>query len=124
MEIAVRNKLLEYTPLTNLISTRLYPLKLPQTPTYPAIVYQLISDPRREMGTKSPRYQYSIYGTTYGQVKDVESKLKEALETLEGTAKIFAQFEEDTRPTYENDTNLYSIQVDAIFYYQDIEEWG
>lgn len=124
MEIAIKNKLLEYISLTNLIGTRLYPLKLPQNPTYPSITYQLISDPRRQMGSKSPRYQYSIFGTTYGQVKGVEEKLREALNTLEGTANIFAQYEEDTRPIYENDTSLYSIQLDTILYYQKNEIWG
>ena len=39
---AVRGRLLTLTPVTALVSTRIYPMKLPQSPTLPAIRLMLV----------------------------------------------------------------------------------
>jgi hypothetical protein len=44
IEQAIRERLLDITPLTALVSTRVYQLKLPQAPTLPAVRIQQISE--------------------------------------------------------------------------------
>jgi len=44
IEQAIRERLLELTPLTALVSSRVYQLKLPQAPTLPAVRLQQISE--------------------------------------------------------------------------------
>jgi hypothetical protein len=44
IEEALRARLIGQSGLTALVSTRVYPLGLPQNPTLPAITYALVSD--------------------------------------------------------------------------------
>lgn len=48
VEESVRQRLLQLTDLTALVSTRIYLDKLPQSPTYPCVRVTLISDPREQ----------------------------------------------------------------------------
>lgn len=52
--------------VSTLVSTRIYPRKLPQTPTYPAISYQRISGTPQQGSTdlRNPRYQINCWATT------------------------------------------------------------
>lgn len=45
-DIAVRAQLLATSGVSSRVSTRVYTLKLPDTPTYPALRVQLIDDPQ------------------------------------------------------------------------------
>lgn len=55
------------------LEARIYPGKLPQNPTLPAMTYQLISGPRdyNQQGADGVvrfRFQLDMYGRTYGEV--------------------------------------------------------
>ena len=63
-----------YAGLTALISTKVYPLIIPQAVERPAIAYQRISDPpEHAMGTDAaiyhPRYQINCWANTYTGVQ-------------------------------------------------------
>lgn len=123
MEVEIRSHLIADTDLNNLVGTRIYPLTLPRDPTFPAITYQLISNPRGEWGTKNPRYQFSVYSKNYGETVQTAEALKNALSTIEGLADIFANYDEDETEQYEAETGIYTRIVDAIFYYATGETW-
>lgn len=55
--------------LADLIDDRIYPLRLPATPTLPAITYQLVSEPQDPVqdgpGMAEPRYRFKVWTDTY-----------------------------------------------------------
>ena len=64
---------------------RIYPLKLPQKPTYPAVTYQVISSPRHhDMDFAYPRIQYTAFARTYSQAKELAEYLRLHLQRLKG----------------------------------------
>lgn len=99
------NLLKTITPLGN----RVYPLVLPQNPTYPSVVYQRISsyDTQTINGTQSldmGRFQIKVYATSYKNAIDTAELVKTAL-----SGKALKLMEMDD---YENDTKLFSLQLD------------
>ena len=75
--------------ITDLIGTgdgaRIYPLKLPQKPIYPAVTYQVISSPRHhDIDVSYPRIQYTTFAGTYSQAKELADLLRLHLQRLKG----------------------------------------
>lgn len=97
-EIAVRARLMATTAVTTLVSTRIYTLKLPDTPTYPAIRVQLIDEPQRKHlrgphGLTRARVQVDTYvreasADPYGTLHAIADAVK--------TALVFAPFTQGT----------------------------
>lgn len=68
-------------------ATRLYPVVLPQNPTFPAITYQIISGPRDYTqdgpdGVVRFRVQCNCYGATYASAKALRDALESAISGL------------------------------------------
>lgn len=85
LEQALFNYLSTYAGLVSLLGTRVYPLRLPQGPTYPAITYFKVSNTRvRTMGAPNlggrPRVQVSCWGETYASAKAVANQVRAALD--------------------------------------------
>lgn len=114
-----------YTALANdagvaaLVSTRIYPLLLPQSPTYGAITYHRISNGPHIGGTdyRNSRYQLDCWETTHPRAEALANAVKSALE---------AHKDEDQTPSikmvrvvneienYEDDTESYRIIIDVM----------
>ena len=78
------------TTLKALVVERIYPLHLPQTPTYPAVVYEQISKPRyHTMGTlqalASPRVLFTCWGSTQPSAWSTAAAVIGALGNYSGT---------------------------------------
>lgn len=81
-ETAVYTRLTTHAGTAALIGTRCYPLRLPQKPVLPAVVYQRISSSGRA-GTSDRRvvrYQFSCWASTYAGVKALAEQVRDALE--------------------------------------------
>lgn len=118
--------------LKPLVGVRVFLMALPQKTTLPAVRYQRISTSRlmthdqTHTGLATARFQFDIYGNTYGDVKEVALALQKALLGYKGsfgtlTAKvnvgsILADFESDA---YEADLKLYTITVDYMITYEE-----
>lgn len=75
--------------VTALMSTRLYPGRLPQDPTYPAARYSRVTGPRAHGhdGPHSlawPRFQFDCFGTTYAQAKALLNAIRVSLDGFSG----------------------------------------
>lgn len=103
-------------PITALIGsgadTRLFPLKLPQSPTFPAMTYQIISAPRNYTQDGADRVvrfrvQCNLYGADYAQAKALRDALESSVSGLNNTAfgsppvKVKGVFLTNERDTYE-----------------------
>ena len=133
VEYAIITKLLAYTALTTLVSTRIYRNTLPASPTYPAVVVSEISDsPPADSSTGgwvSTRIQCSVFstGTGGGEAGKISRIVRDALHrtvnTLltAGTGKVFIQSIKDggSRPDQNTDMIpvLYMRHRDFIVLY-------
>ena len=88
---AIYARLVAHAGTTALVGTRVYPLRLPQGPTYPAIRYQVISAPREhamgaDTGTVHARVQVDCWATTYAGAKALAAQVILALSRWGGTS--------------------------------------
>ncbi|HSH45233.1 MAG TPA: DUF3168 domain-containing protein [Longimicrobiales bacterium] len=63
---------------------RVYPLTLPQAVKYPALTYQLVSDPRDDThdgpdGTVNARYQVTAWSDVYDDMKALAQEVRDGL---------------------------------------------
>lgn len=78
------------SPLNTLIGTRFYPLELPQSPTYPAIVYRLVGDDLPFAYGSNPgdlmtaRYQFDCHGLTFSAARGLAQTLRVQLNGFTG----------------------------------------
>ena len=90
IESGLQTHLLADGPVAALIVARVYPLKLPQSPAYPAITYEIISDiPYRSLDGDSDlevvRARIHCWAETYGGVVDLARKARTAVADFSGT---------------------------------------
>ena len=116
-----------------LVNTRIYPLRLPQGPTYPAIRYQLIGAPETHLmgndpGSVHSRVQIDCYAETYRSAHLLKAEVRDALSRWEGTVGgvvVDHLFLDDWRdmeePTLEHDgeQGIYRVMMDLVAHYSD-----
>lgn len=76
--------------LSALVSTRVYPELMPQSPTLPAVVYQMISNDREERhggqtGDARPRFQITCWASTPLAAAAVAEQVRLALMAMSGS---------------------------------------
>jgi hypothetical protein len=130
IEEALKTYLLTQPGLTALISNRIYPLKLPQGPTLPAIVYQKIDAPRlhgfsADIGVMT-RIQTTSWALTYAGASAVQEQIRAATQnymnqTMGGSGGVEVKnIEFDEGPdSYEDDTERYGKIVDLLIWHTE-----
>ena len=87
---ALFNYLSTYAGLASLVSTRVYPVALPQGATLPAVTYQRVSTVRRRtfgaprLGRQA-RFQFTVWASSYADREAIALQLIAALEGYSGT---------------------------------------
>lgn len=77
----IRAKLIANPALSALVGARIYPLKLPQNPTYPAITYQRVAgDYQGDIGVHSPDFQFDCWASGYTEAENLTRALINALD--------------------------------------------
>lgn len=130
IEAALYSYLSTYAGLTDLISTRLYPLVLPQNPTYPAITYLKVSRVGgRAMKSTNPRhirarFQFSCWATSYSSAKAVAVQVQTALQDYNGVmggsggVTVLDSEPINELDIYEPDTKLYHVPIDIMIWHR------
>ena len=103
-----------YAALTALVSTRIYPLTLPQEPTLPALTYFRVSSaPSRNhdgaYGFALKRFQFDIYAITYLACLQVKAILVDAMGALGYTAHW-----DNDQDINEPELGRYRLQIDFM----------
>jgi hypothetical protein len=104
------------------ITTRCYPVTIPQSPTYPLILYTKISGDRDHAlrgasGHAHPRFQIEAWAETYTGAKTLADAIRNALDDYSGTAAgtvIHSCLIESERDTYESEIEIYRIMQDYM----------
>ena len=113
--------------LTALVSTRMYPVRLPQKPTLPALVITKIAKPREyshsgDSNLANPTYQFDCWAKTHEGAVALQAKLDLALTGFKGTmdtTDVGATFIKNVIDDEEPDTALYRQIVDVEFWHKD-----
>jgi hypothetical protein len=127
IEDAIGAKLAATSGVTDLTSTRIYAMHLPQRPTLPAITYRKISGVRihamsADPGVAHPRFQVDSWGKTYESAKDVEVQVRAALSRWRGDQSgvtILASFVENEIDLFEDETGDYRIITDFVIWHRE-----
>lgn len=109
--------------LTLLTGARIYPLRLPQSPTLPAVVYQQISNAPEYSHEGSSnlaqvRIQFSCWSTTLLEAKQIADELEAALGGYRGLigGRDTTAFVDNRQSDDDPETGLYREIVDVIFW--------
>jgi hypothetical protein len=102
--------------INTLVVTRIYPLKAPQNPTYPFIVYQRIStNPDYTLGgfanLSNVSIQFDCYATDHAGIRTLSSALHTAMQS--------ATF----KNILENDMDFFDPDLDGYRATQDYSIW-
>ena len=83
IESDIVTRLEAYAGLTSLVSTRIYPVKFPQNPTLPAIIYTRIDtqvDTTFEnLEVENPRIEFDIIANSYSDITNIVAQLRLAM---------------------------------------------
>jgi hypothetical protein len=105
--------------VTTLVSTRIYPLKLPQNPTYEAISFQRISNTPTNGNTdlRESRWQINCWADTYVESQALALAVKTALEEYKDTTAtpgIKQAYVANEQDDYDDDAKVFRTIVDVI----------
>jgi hypothetical protein len=130
IENAIYQRLAAHSGLSALISARIYPQILPETPTYPAVTYWITGAPREtamgsDPGIVHARVQVDAWGLTFAVARNVGEQVRAALQrwrgTLDGT-EVLDSFIEDARdqePELINGVLVRNRQTDLTIHYRE-----
>lgn len=108
------------------VGTRIYPLELPQGPTYPAIVYRQVST-RPLMyhggasGLRFKGFQFDCYGSTYNQAATTASALRTVLNGYQGTmdsVEVEAVLLQNESDDFGDQVEKKRVSLDFLFIYK------
>ena len=109
------------------ITTRCYPVTIPQSPTYPLILYTKITGMRDHHlqgpnGRAHPRFQIEAWSKTYTEAKTLADAIREALDGYSGTAagtKIGSCLIESEQDIYESEIEVYRVIQDYFIWHEE-----
>ena len=130
IEKAVYGRLSSYTGLTDLVGTspvRVYPLKLPQNPTYPAVTYCRVSTVRpsamgSDTGDAQSRVQVDSWDSTELGTLNVSEQVRAALQRWTGTAggvQVTHGHVANQMMVYEEDVQKWRVIQDFILWQKE-----
>jgi len=107
------------TAVAAIVSTRIYPVKLPQTPTYEAISYARVSNTERNGSTalRETRFQINCWADTYIKAGALAAAVKTALEGYTNTSQtpgIKMALVVNELDDYDDEVKVYREIVDVI----------
>jgi hypothetical protein len=117
-----------YNPLVAMQSTRIYPDRLPQTPTLPATVFLSISDPEEynQSGPsewKEQRFQFDCWADNPLDAIKLKNTLRDAVSGFKGmmgTTEVYAAFADNGRTMDDDETGLYRRILEVLFQYKEV----
>ena len=126
IEAAIRSILINDATV-KAITTRCYPVTIPQSPTYPLILYTKITGMRDHHlqgpnGRAHPRFQIEAWSKTYTEAKTLADAIREALDGYSGTAsstKIGSCLIESERDIYESEIEVYRVIQDYFIWHEE-----
>ena len=126
IEAAIRSILIA-DDTVKALTTRVYPVALPQSPQYPLILYTKITGMRDHhlqgpSGHAHPRFQIEAWAKTYTEAKTLADAIREALDGYSGTAagtKIGSCLIESEQDIYESEVEAFRVIMDFFVWHEE-----
>ena len=126
IETAIRYILINDSTVKD-ITTRCYPVTIPQSPQYPLILYTKITGMRDHhlqgpSGHAHPRFQVEAWAKTYTEAKTLADAIREALDGYSGTAsstKIGSCLIESEQDIYESEVEAFRVIMDFFVWHEE-----
>lgn len=126
IEETLYTRLSGFAGLTALVGVRVYPNRMPQDVTLPAVSYRRVASGReRAMGANPgivrARFQVDAWAATYAAARNVREQIRLALErwnTTTGTT-VDDVFVESDIDLYEDDTKIHHLSMDFEVIYRE-----
>lgn len=117
-------RLAGFAGLLALVSTRIYPLMLPQNPIYPAVTYSRVSGQREsaqqaDTGVARVRFNVTAWAETYLAGKEVSEQARLALQRYRGT--VSGVVIEDIFCL--DGPDLFQAEARVFYFPRDFEVW-
>jgi hypothetical protein len=128
VEAAVFNLLSNDAGVSGVVSNRIYPVKLPQDPTYPALTYFRVSALRHSVmgndtGLVEKRIQVSSWAKLYSEVNNLAERVRDAMQRTRGVfsgVEILDIFMEGDGPEiWEDAVGAYQAITDCNVIYRE-----
>ena len=117
----VYNKLVNTVGVTNLVSTRIRPMRAADTDIYPYIIYESISKPSLQSkegntGWYKMRFQLSMLATSLSSVQAIADAVRTSMDGASGTIAGFTV----QRITFEDERDIFNDNsaVDGVYMLQ------
>ncbi|MDP2217402.1 MAG: DUF3168 domain-containing protein [Methanolobus sp.] len=116
VHVALRNLLLADTNVTSIVSTRIYPMRMPIGNPFPVLTIHRISNPIDHLtNTASPRFQISVWTQDYAQAQQLRDAVINCLNRYKGVQNginikqiVYLEAVE----IFEEETSTYHIPTD------------
>ena len=124
IEETIFTRLSTFAGLAALVSTRIYPVIMPQGAVKPAITYQLISSTRescmvKDDGIVRARFQITAWGETFTGVKAVIEQVRQALQRW-STSGVQDTYIDGQYDLYDEGAYLHGAAIDAMVVYEEV----
>ena len=122
LEESIYTRLTGFAGLSALVSTRVYPGRLPQNPTLPAVVYEGIAGFEfpafsSNSGTETRTFQITAWAETYSEAKSVETQIKLALKRWRSSGdSVQDTFMREQNDLYSDELELFGVALDFEFF--------
>lgn len=124
---ALFTQLSGYAGLSALVGSRIYPMKLPQNPTLPAVSYFTVFTEREyghggAMGQATPLIQIDAWADDYDEAKSVATQVRLAMNRFIGTVAsvvVHASTCVSERDLYEDDTGNHHVALEFEVVHQE-----
>jgi hypothetical protein len=130
IEDAIYTRLAAVSAVSSLVSTRIYPGLLPESPTYPAVVFRFLSEQTfpamgADAGVTKRRLQVDCWATTATAAQQLGDAVTTALSRFQGTVSytggstvIDDIYRDGVMDLYDGKARVHQRAVDFIVMYQ------
>ena len=122
IEAGLRALLAADATIAGMVGGRIYPITLPQSPTYPALTYHRASTVRERhlrgpLGYAEVRERVHCWARSYGGAKDLAEAVRHLLDGYRGAAgayEIGGAAVETEIDLYDDNADVYRVVVDVM----------
>lgn len=117
LEVNLYDALKGSTLVTAYTSNRIYPIEIPQKPTYPVLSYfRVSSNPQNTLGGYSglgnPSFQIDVWSTSYLTSKTISRNIVTVLDNTTELESIFIADHDFFEPESNTEKKLYRVAMD------------
>lgn len=128
VEAGLYDYLINDATVSGVVSTRVYPVIIPQNPTYPCISYSTSGAIRHSTLVGQDNFvgaqiDIDCWAETYSSAKDLQNKVRASVQNyqgLMGTINVDSVFVYDPVDIYEDDVFAYRCTIPVTIYHTEV----